>query len=150
MLRWVLPLLLVSNVAQAQQDMPCRPSEGTAACPGTLVCNAEHRCVEAPPFPHAEAMRNSGMVLTLVGSGVLTTAIVFFARSKYCGFLFASKDDDCNRGFGFLIGSLPLLGIGIPFWAVGQHRLNQYPQRAELFITPVEGGAVAGVRLINF
>jgi len=135
--------------------MPCQQSQGAFICPGDRICNGKQQCVTPRQFPHAEAMRNSGVVLTILGSGMFGAAISFFARSHACpgpffDFFAPRPDEDCSIGYGLLLGSFPLLGLGIPFWAVGQHRINRYPQRAQLFITPVTGGAAAGVRLINF
>jgi hypothetical protein len=172
-------LLLISRAAMAQQPAPCRPtsigfacpgdlicntellqclprtppvlrcepSQGALACPGDLMCDGSHRCVPRPHHPHAEAMRNSGMVLTIAGTGMLVFAINFLAGGFHdCGFM----DENCTAGARLLFGSFALFGVGIPFWAVGQAWLDRYPERAELFITPVEGGAVAGVRLVSF
>jgi len=141
-------------VERAQKPIPCQQSPNGFICPGDLICNGKYLCVAPPHHPHAEAMRNSGLVVTLVGTGFLVTAIAYFAQSHSCAQPFdifgPRPDADCTIGYGLLIGSFPLFGFGIPFWAVGQHWLNRYPERAELFITPVDGGAMAGVRLINF
>ena len=187
-MRWLLPVLLVSSIAQAQQPPPCRPTSiGFACpgdlicdtkveqcvprvqtripcqqapsgfiCPGDLICNGKLLCVAPPHYPRAQSasMRNSGIVLTLIGSGLVVTAIAFFAQSHSCPApleIFGPRaDDDCKAGYSFAGVSVFFFGLGIPLWAIGQHWLNRYPERAELFITPVDGGALAGVRLISF
>ena len=185
-MRWLLPMLLVPGIAQAQQPVPCRPTPMGFACPGDLVCDTKvEQCVEraskpipcqqgpngficpgdricnrkllcvAPPT-HSDGafFRNAGIVLTIIGTGVLATSIALFAESHSCPKPFEifgpRADDDCSNGYKLFFVSLPFLGAGITSWAIGQHWLNKYSERAELFITPVDGGAMAGIRLINF
>jgi hypothetical protein len=152
-----VPLLLLSSAATAQEAIPCEPDAPSAfKCPGELVCNADRQCVP-PPQPTSsrpgEEMRTWGAILTVTGAVLLGTTVFFFSRSNSCGgwgISFAPIDDDCKVGYVTLFPTLAALGVGIPLWAIGQHRMNQEAHRATLYLIPVDGGAVAGVRLVSF
>ena len=157
-MRWVVvAALLVANTANAQEVIPCRPTANVPSalvCPGELVCNANHQCIplrQPTPLRRGEAMRTGGIVLTIVGAGLFATSVYLFSQAgPGCYPLAARGDTNCATGMLVLLPALGSLGGGIAMWAVGQHRINQDARRAQLFITPVEGGAVAGMRLVDF
>jgi hypothetical protein len=96
-------------------------------------------------------MRNTGIVLTVIGTGLLATSVYLFSQTgQGCAPLAARGDVKCALGFGALVASFGSLGTGIALWAVGQRHLNQDARSAQLFLTPVDGGAVAGLRLVSF
>jgi hypothetical protein len=154
-MRWLLPVLLVPSIAQAQQPIPCQPPPSTFVCPGNLVCNPSNECVprdrlRAHSQFYGEPKRDSGIVFTVIGTGAVAVAIALFASSRECGIYPHAVDQTCLNGYFVLLGSLPFLGVGIPFWAQGQKQMNQDANHVQLFITPVDGGAMAGVRLVSF
>jgi hypothetical protein len=160
----------------------CQPVLGQ---PDTFVCPGDATCVQgyclppgsrllpvAPAFDPEEQfesglrMRTTGIVLTVAGAGLLATSFYLFLEalghawacdSSVNGRADSGAHNPClNAGVFTILGAGAALGVGIPFIAVGQHRMNRaaawgyQPVSITPFIAPEAGGAIAGVRLATF
>jgi hypothetical protein len=75
-------------------------------------------------------MRNTGIVLSAIGMALTVAAIGAWAAAQPCPN--APSYDSChdNAAIGGAMGGTLLgvglahLGVGVPLWAVGQHRMN--------------------------
>src|SRR5262249_45291218 len=101
-------------------------------------------------------MRDIGVPMILIGVGLLGTSIYLFSKATPLCLSFYA--DTCPPDNGYarlgavtLLGSFAHLGVGIPLWAVGQHRINQSQSWGFVpYAAPVEHGGVAGVTIVGF
>jgi len=110
-------------------------------------------------YESGQILRGFGIPLTLAGVGLFAASIYFFEHSNPCWFYCESWQDNGNfeRAFWSLIGSFASVGVGIPLWAVGQHRINKaerlgYQPGLVLlpYVAPAPSGAVAGLTVGRF
>ncbi|HEY3354471.1 MAG TPA: hypothetical protein VGQ83_14565 [Polyangia bacterium] len=107
--------------------------------------------------------RNAGITLTLIGAGLLATAIALLVAgldARHCGTGHDCSDAESvaylQAAVGTGLGGLVGFGVGLPLWASGTRMMQRaldrgyVPTAAAPFVSPTRGGLVAGLRLAAF
>jgi hypothetical protein len=170
-----LPTSSAGRAGGPCQQVPGVPS--ARACDGGLICEQE-TCVPDPDpgprlvlnerpvvtdpalYAHGRRLRGAGITLTLLG-GLINAAGV--AIWLYYRSLPPPSAQECwckDIGYGLayswlLVGSLPLLGAGIPLWGYGASLIGQAEARptgshVSPYLWPTSGGVVAGLQVTSF
>ncbi|HEY3359818.1 MAG TPA: hypothetical protein VGQ83_41595 [Polyangia bacterium] len=155
---------------------PAAPAGYGAAPPVVVLAPGQYAYIpggvpQVPPhilWQQGAAMRSTGRFLTLgsialfaIGVGLIVNA-ANQCHARWDGAMYSDGCPDEHGGWiagGALsiVGSMIGLGVGIPFWAVGAHRMNRAERMgyvpayaAAPYVAPTSGGLVAGLRVTQF
>ncbi|HEY3354472.1 MAG TPA: hypothetical protein VGQ83_14570 [Polyangia bacterium] len=122
-------------------------------------------------YARGQSLRSIGMPLTFAGIGLFVLSIALLWKAvdlgtcSYYDTTLGRSTRGCNDsaavnyavgGVFAMLGSLTGIGVGIPLWAVGSHRMNKaiqmghVPTYAAPLLTPTHGGLIGGLRLKTF
>jgi hypothetical protein len=114
-------------------------------------------------YSSGNRLRRIGMPLTLASTALLAIGIGLLVKGKGLGLHCDGSSRSCHDDSGTFAGGLFAVvastvgvGVGIPLWAVGSHRMKQatrlgvVPTYARPYLSPTQGGLVAGFRVGTF
>jgi hypothetical protein len=120
----------------------------------------------ATQYERGRTLRSVGLPMAAAGAALVAVGIYFGFRDGLhpCGILDnecsatqrADVDSDRQVALYTLLGGVATMGVGIPLWAVGFHRMRDAERMGfqAISLTPVlrptPGGVVAGVQLVTF
>jgi len=139
----VAGLAVLPQSAEAQDAHPAKP----------INLAAYHRS--------GKNMRDFGLPFTVVGTGLAIVGIFEIATAGDTGDLHLfgpprtpaqqAAYDQKVRGIYLLLGSAGCFGLGLPFLAIGQHRMAKAERLGYVpYVAPTQGGVVMGLRVVTF